>query len=162
MKNLKWFLILVVLVGVFIVAVKSDPPVPGSDDIACTLEARQCPDGSYVGRSGPNCEFAPCPNPVNSGEVKVGETKVINGVNITFNKVVEDSRCPSDVQCIQAGRLVANVTLKSDTDTETFNMILGTSKAFDSYTVRFVDALPAPVSTVPQASRNYRLVFEVK
>lgn len=29
---------------------------------ACTLEARICPDGSSVGRSGPNCEFAPCPS----------------------------------------------------------------------------------------------------
>lgn len=29
---------------------------------ACTMEAKQCPDGSYVGRSGPNCEFATCPN----------------------------------------------------------------------------------------------------
>ncbi|MDD3487180.1 MAG: hypothetical protein PHF35_02255 [Candidatus Moranbacteria bacterium] len=28
---------------------------------ACTMEARQCPDGSYVGRSGPNCDFSPCP-----------------------------------------------------------------------------------------------------
>lgn len=27
----------------------------------CTFEARICPDGSSVGRSGPNCEFAPCP-----------------------------------------------------------------------------------------------------
>lgn len=26
----------------------------------CTAEVRQCPDGTYVGRSGPNCEFAPC------------------------------------------------------------------------------------------------------
>jgi len=28
---------------------------------ACTLDARLCPDGSYVGRSGPKCEFTPCP-----------------------------------------------------------------------------------------------------
>ncbi|MBU2037389.1 Gmad2 immunoglobulin-like domain-containing protein [Patescibacteria group bacterium] len=28
---------------------------------ACTEEAKLCPDGSYVGRTGPNCEFAPCP-----------------------------------------------------------------------------------------------------
>lgn len=27
----------------------------------CTLEARVCPDGSTVGRQGPNCEFAACP-----------------------------------------------------------------------------------------------------
>ncbi len=29
---------------------------------ACTAEAKMCPDGSYVGRAGPDCEFAPCPN----------------------------------------------------------------------------------------------------
>ncbi len=28
---------------------------------ACTEEAKLCPDGSAVGRIGPNCEFAPCP-----------------------------------------------------------------------------------------------------
>ena len=27
----------------------------------CTLEAKLCPDGTAVGRSGPNCEFAECP-----------------------------------------------------------------------------------------------------
>lgn len=34
-------------------------PSPGP--VACTMEAKLCPDGSYVGRGGPNCEFAPCP-----------------------------------------------------------------------------------------------------
>ena len=29
--------------------------------VACTAEAKICPDGSAVGRVGPNCEFAPCP-----------------------------------------------------------------------------------------------------
>jgi len=28
---------------------------------ACTEEAKLCPDGSAVGRIGPDCEFAPCP-----------------------------------------------------------------------------------------------------
>lgn len=31
---------------------------------ACTQEAKQCPDGSYVSRTGPNCEFSPCPSPI--------------------------------------------------------------------------------------------------
>jgi len=30
--------------------------------VACTEEAKQCPDGSFVGRSGPHCEFI-CPTP---------------------------------------------------------------------------------------------------
>ena len=29
--------------------------------VACTADAKICPDGSAVGRSGPNCEFAACP-----------------------------------------------------------------------------------------------------
>jgi len=33
------------------------PKVP----VACTEEAKLCPDGSYVGRTGPNCEFTACP-----------------------------------------------------------------------------------------------------
>jgi hypothetical protein len=34
-------------------------PVPKK--IACTMEAKPCPDGSYVSRTGPKCEFATCP-----------------------------------------------------------------------------------------------------
>ena len=33
---------------------------------ACTAEAKICPDGSSVGRTGPNCEFAACPSAVPS------------------------------------------------------------------------------------------------
>lgn len=32
------------------------------EEIACTLEAKICPDGSVVGRTGPQCEFAACPS----------------------------------------------------------------------------------------------------
>ncbi len=32
-----------------------------TDGVACTQEAKLCPDGSYVGRVGPNCEFKTCP-----------------------------------------------------------------------------------------------------
>lgn len=38
-------------------AAPSAPP----EGVACTQEAKLCPDGSYVGRTGPNCEFSPCP-----------------------------------------------------------------------------------------------------
>ena len=42
----------------------SDPPpvMPGEEpQTACTMDAKLCPDGSSVGRSGPKCEFAACP-----------------------------------------------------------------------------------------------------
>jgi hypothetical protein len=34
------------------------PESPGA--VACTMDAKICPDGSAVGRTGPNCEFALC------------------------------------------------------------------------------------------------------
>lgn len=32
--------------------------------VFCTAEAKLCPDGSGVGRIGPNCEFALCPEQI--------------------------------------------------------------------------------------------------
>lgn len=55
-------LILVVGIGGFIyrnVAERTGGPEP----VACTEEAKMCPDGSSVGRIAPSCEFAPCPFP---------------------------------------------------------------------------------------------------
>lgn len=34
---------------------------PPDGKAACTEEAKVCPDGSSVARTGPNCEFAECP-----------------------------------------------------------------------------------------------------
>jgi len=33
-----------------------------SEPIACTMDAKLCPDGSYVARILPKCDFAPCPD----------------------------------------------------------------------------------------------------
>src|SRR3989338_6049186 len=32
--------------------------------VACTMEAKVCPDGTAVGRTSPRCEFAACPSRV--------------------------------------------------------------------------------------------------
>src|SRR3972149_2229878 len=44
------------------------------EPMACTEEAKICSDGSAVGRTGPNCEFAPCPGETGTvaGRVSVG------------------------------------------------------------------------------------------
>ena len=44
----------------------NNPPAPSgtnsdtNNPVACTMDAMMCPDGSYVGRTGPNCTFV-CP-----------------------------------------------------------------------------------------------------
>jgi uncharacterized protein (UPF0179 family) len=59
-KNI-WWLILTIIIcivtGIFIWQLSSQKTKP----VACTMEAKLCPDGSSVGRTGPNCEFTPCP-----------------------------------------------------------------------------------------------------
>ena len=44
---------------------------PTGDGIACTQEAKICPDGSAMGRVPPNCEFAPCPEQNQSAAIEV-------------------------------------------------------------------------------------------
>ena len=34
---------------------------PSEPAIACTADAKMCPDGSFVGRKGPACQFEACP-----------------------------------------------------------------------------------------------------
>ena len=42
--------------------IKKDITTPTEEEaVFCTMDAKECPDGSYVGRIPPNCEFAPCP-----------------------------------------------------------------------------------------------------
>lgn len=36
-------------------------PQPQPAPVVCTQDAMQCPDGSYVGRVAPSCQFAACP-----------------------------------------------------------------------------------------------------
>ncbi len=66
---MKIILIVALLVGVVVLATFVVWPMlqPKNDDniVYCTQEAMQCPDGSYVSRSGPKCEFAPCPQSAN-------------------------------------------------------------------------------------------------
>jgi hypothetical protein len=35
---------------------------PEPNLVACTMDAKQCPDGSFVGRIPPNCAFQLCPS----------------------------------------------------------------------------------------------------
>lgn len=96
------------------------------------------------------------------GDVKVGNSVYINGVRITLNSIVQDSRCPLDVQCIQAGSVVTNVKLKSDTDSDVFNIESGKSPIlFDSFQISLDKIVPQKISSQEIAQQNYILTFKV-
>jgi hypothetical protein len=69
-SNLYLILLVVVLAGMGVYVglyqkTSTPEPIPGPAGVACTEEAKQCPDGSYVGRTGPKCEFSECPGTPN-------------------------------------------------------------------------------------------------
>ncbi|MBI3115305.1 MAG: hypothetical protein HYZ09_02320 [Candidatus Kerfeldbacteria bacterium] len=39
------------------------------EQVACTADAKQCPDGSYVSRVPPSCEFAACPESTDNNQL---------------------------------------------------------------------------------------------
>ncbi len=64
MKSLAFGIVLILLLGIggFLyrnVMENTGGPLP----VACTEEAKICPDGTSVGRTGPSCEFTPCALP---------------------------------------------------------------------------------------------------
>lgn len=100
---------------------------------------------------------------VTLGEVGVGKNVFINGVRITLNSVSKDSRCPVDVKCIQAGSITANVTLQSDTDKETKDIVSSAKPVlFDSYQISIESIMPDKVSTTTLKPDSYIVTFRVR
>jgi hypothetical protein len=77
---------------------------------ACTLEAKICPDGTTVGRTGPSCAFAPCLPP-----------------NISFDSVGIAFALPSgyvaDKQAADSDPAILGAYIKSSTSTNALQPI---------------------------------------
>jgi hypothetical protein len=141
--------------------------------VACTQEAKQCPDGSYVGRTGPHCEFAQCPSAGTStaaipAPAQITVTAALNqsvgglGVNITPLKVLQDSRCAVDVQCIQAGTVEVSVALRTQGLGNT-TTILTLNKPFATVdeTIELVSVTPDKIAGKTIAASEYRFTFSI-
>ena len=72
---------LVSVAAVYLMPETSSDTPDSEEPTFCTADAMLCPDGTWVGRTGPNCEFAPCPQgeeepdeaePVYQGSVLAG------------------------------------------------------------------------------------------
>jgi len=64
------------------------------DGVVCTMDAMQCPDGSYVGRTGPNCEFVCPPAPEVPADIRAhidSKADLVRLISPLPNSVVMDS-----------------------------------------------------------------------
>ncbi len=161
-------MVLVVIGGLWVSSTRI-AKAPG-DGQACTQEAKLCPDGSAVGRTGPNCEFAECPltgvstttttTTSSSATLTIGTSATIKGTTIGILALVEDSRCPVDVQCIQAGTVRVRASINSSTSDYTFT--LEKPQSVGNVTITLASVIPAQkyAKQTLQPS-DYRFTFTV-
>lgn len=95
--------------------------------------------------------------------VRLNETVRIAGSWITPKEVVEDSRCPKDVQCIQAGtvRVRADVTPRGSDQSEPVLFELGVRMTVGQDQITLIDVSPAPQSGSQINGDHYIFTFSV-
>lgn len=83
------------------------PGQAGGETVMCTMDAKMCPDGSYVGRTGPNCEFAACPGEDAGSELTVSEAPQVGRImspESLFQRYMEENIAEvSDKEAVLGG-----------------------------------------------------------
>ncbi len=132
---------------------------------ACTQEAKLCPDGSAVGRTGPKCEFTECPSTGDTTsplEARIDQEVSSGGVRITPLEILEESRCPSDVTCIQAGTVRIRARLISGLGEAMQEFKIGQSITTEAESVTLTEVSPYPKAGIKIKEADYLFQFEIK
>lgn len=91
----------------------------------------------------------------------VGETAVLKGTGtrITFNKVTQESRCPTDVVCVWAGDASIDISLSPEqgaAESRVLTLSSPNSEArIGDLIIRFTGLAPYPSTPGPIAPRRY-------
>jgi hypothetical protein len=94
-------------------------------------------------------------------ELGLGQKGDVGEVSIMPESVTQDSRCPEDVQCIQAGTVEVRATLTSALGTDERDFTLGEPVTTEAEAVTLVKVTPAKNSKTTIAESAYRFTFKV-
>jgi hypothetical protein len=76
------------------------------------------------------------------GPVRLGDIAAVNGPKVRPDRVIEDSRCPANVQCVWAGRLVVRATVFGGGWSKQCDLTLGVPVAIADGMLTLVEATP--------------------
>ena len=95
-----------------------------------------------------------------STPLRVGENRLVAGTSTALGvtELVEDSRCPTSVQCVWAGRVRLALRLGENAAT----LAADSSFAAGGLTVRLDSVLPYPANTTRIATSDYRAFVTVR
>ena len=96
--------------------------------------------------------------------LQMNERADVPGLGIEVTEVLEDSRCPADVQCIQAGTVRLATILYTDMGDGSApqEFKLGESITTETREVELVEVRPAPQAGEAIADTEYEFVFEIR
>ena len=94
-------------------------------------------------------------------ELKFGVPLSLAGVTGTVVEVIEDSRCPTDVQCIRAGTVRVKVDITTPVGIGSRVFELGAPITQGEYTATLTEVTPTPKSTVQIKNTDYTFHFRV-
>jgi hypothetical protein len=104
----------------------------------------------------------PIPDNQQKLPLTVGETNSALGLTLTLLEITEDSRCPADVQCIQAGRLESRVKVEAGKTSTDLTVATDNSPVvFSDYFIALVSVEPMAHSEKSPAPADYRLTYIV-
>ena len=101
------------------------------------------------------------PPPVSGPRAAIGQTAFAGGARITPLQVIEDSRCPVNVQCVWTGRfvLLAKVEYRGGSELFQGNLTLGEPLRLGAEAVTLIAAEPGAVAGMKIDPRAYRFTF---
>lgn len=105
------------------------------------------------------CATIPAPPVPDGGPVAIGESARVGTLVATPNQVTEDSRCPTDVQCVWAGRVILSTQIDGGGWFETVPLTLGQPHATHGATITLVSVTPAKRAGGTINPGDYRFTF---
>lgn len=109
------------------------------------------------------CALAGCatvPPPSGGPTAGLNQVATVGDIKIRPIDVVEDSRCPANVQCVWAGRLIVRARMNGPGWTQVRDFELGVFQAVDRYRVTLVSAEPPKAVPGPIEPGSYRFTFD--
>lgn len=94
-------------------------------------------------------------------ELSLEEEGSALGVSITPLSIEEDSRCPLDVQCIQAGTVRLQILVRSGLGESIMPITLGSSITTEAESITLVNVRPSPFSDTTIEREDYVFEFSV-
>ena len=92
---------------------------------------------------------------------RLGERASAGGLRLTPLRIQEDSRCPADATCVQAGTLRLEARLESESVTAHRLLTLDQPISFAGRRVELVAGCPYPLASRPVPPAERRFVFAV-